>query len=109
MIRTRIWPFSPQVHHLAFSFNLLDRTESLFLECQVFVVKHSNSSVDIIIVMKVGNLRLCIISLTYMLIFLYSFIVITVSYACNYDGYIKYPHLLFSLFSGTSFYDSNMN
>ena len=35
MVRARLWPASPHRPHLAFTFELLDWAEALFLECQV--------------------------------------------------------------------------
>ena len=38
MVRARLWPATPQRPHLAFTFELLDWTEALLLECQVSVM-----------------------------------------------------------------------
>ena len=35
MVRANLWPSSPKRPHLAFTFELLDWIEALFLECQV--------------------------------------------------------------------------
>ena len=35
MVRARLWPATPQRPHLVFTFELLDWTEAMLLECQV--------------------------------------------------------------------------